>query len=184
MEAETESDSESSSDDEDAASVSVSARPGPEPEPRPEPEPEPEPKAGKGKESPAMKRRGPPPVKKKKKKKNGGSAKKGVGTAGRRSRRDAEREDAPPQSSGRAVPSAPSEEVLASVFALMDTHKLRTVDLLHSLDRDGGGTTVDATELKAAFARHGVTLRETDLMSLMFALDQVRSVVDFRVIFE
>ena len=72
----------------------------------------------------------------------------------------------------RAVASPPSEfeQVLDSVFALMDTHKLRTVDLLHSLDRDSGGT-VDATELKEAFAHHGVQLRDVDVTGLMSALD-------------
>ena len=57
------------------------------------------------------------------------------------------------------------------VFEMMEDKKLRSADLFNSLDRDSGGT-VDASELREAFARHGVELKEPEANALLTALDQ------------
>ena len=77
-----------------------------------------------------------------------------------------------------ASPSRSSAEVevdlqggFTTVFAMMEDKKLRSADLFNSLDRDSGGT-VDASELRDAFAQHGVELKEPEAKALLAALDQ------------
>ena len=65
----------------------------------------------------------------------------------------------------------PRASALESVFSMMEDKKLRVRDLFRSLDRDGSGS-IDATELREAFARHDIPLRAGDVRELMQALDQ------------
>ena len=77
----------------------------------------------------------------------------------------------PPPGLDLVAPSPRSAQVVDSVFMMMDRYKLRTVDLLQQLDRNGSGA-VDAGELQKAFAHHGVEISDDDVQGLMRTLDK------------
>ena len=59
---------------------------------------------------------------------------------------------------------------LDRIFAMMEDKKLRLRDLFNTLDEDGSGS-VDAAELVAAFARHGVNATVDEVTELLDTLD-------------
>ena len=75
----------------------------------------------------------------------------------------------PPDVPGSLLP--PGQSALDCVFAMMEERKLRVRDLFSTLDADGSGS-VDASELKSAFAKHDMALGMDDVKELMDALDE------------